>query len=740
LCRRTVCDAYNMKMNTKWHAILRKFGERDYHYMQDTQIPVDETYIWEERKCVQDIPLERWFSNISLVSAIHCNAGIWLEQKLDGYQVYQLRTRQELVIGQIFRDQIVTVTMNVFNFEKLLLLINSRDRQKVSIYMGRRPVLQYNMVTPPLKVPVVKVCMQMDEPRLDKIQTFLGEGDKIFEHETQKVHYHFYSRASPVEVSIPIEVKFAWFQRTTTVGDSTSFLSLQYYQENNQQYARWSYQNHQDQLSQIIKMIPPNSVVVAPGDGIGLVASLWPGSVSGDKVYETEKVQKESFLQTMVRGKRLADNPVLILSYVTSLMTEIELYSAQHWKGLVFWIDSHDLCPFSGLEHHAHGFYSTVAKTIDYIPLDVQGNHQYSRYTENLLSLKEISFLEVENEATKYWTQMRPLAPPPIKWKRGELLPVVVTTLRTWFLCVDRGVLNIYFAPLGQMIGQVTNVRLVGQNVLSFKQIYQIPIQHSYVGKMKDSLQYYESKDTFLFFSPVPSPKLITFMDQGETVTIKFVEKERVIPLVHVVAQGYDRRIVLLHTIYGLKELLVTSTFHWMVLWKYLEQYAELGWEKKLQQVQGMNPEYLQSYEDDWENKKMGHPTPYKMPTYWKGIVFDTLFEDWERKSIGLKDQGLGGFNPYGNGQHAQPNPQAPFIMQLIHFARDNQFDFEMFSKRTPTYCEVRIQALDRLWVGRGKTKEEACEQISRVVIDDCYFLLPNCKKTCLADNTAMKI
>jgi len=182
-----------------------------------------------------------------------------------------------------------------------------------------------------------------------------------------------------------------------------------YYLQHFTEYSVWSFEVHTQQVAQVLRVLPKESVLVVPGDGIGIVSRQWPekqvksGDFSRD-AFTHKIVSVESFTQTMDRG---ASGDVLLLSYVYSLFTPEEQVRVAQWDGPVVIIDNRDQSPGPQYSHVGPGVFVVgvegfVRENMDYVPTSAQ------LFSENLLSLEKISFI-TRNPSVSYWETMRPL-------------------------------------------------------------------------------------------------------------------------------------------------------------------------------------------------------------------------------------------------------------------------------------------------------------------------------------------
>lgn len=369
--------------------------------MQDLQPSPDQTLDWREVVSISKYLKEEWEADLPLERVLRENdpsyCGLeyimWEQQRMSHEEMREFRNGKEVLVATIFHDAVQVVRVNRNTLEKYLLVFHSNNRQSLRIMAGLPLKMEYpTLVTVETKVHVM-VHMKMPHPLLTSIMSYKGYGKVEYEMDTPRIVYQFTTEGYEDQVlQLEDSVKFYWFQRQSQVADEINYLSKEYYQSSPAQYVHWTYSTHRAQVVQVLAALPEDAIIVAPGDGIGVVAENWKGEViAGDQYYSSKKVDRETFLQTMIRGKRRDPNAILFLSYVTSLMTDIELYSASNWTGPVVWLDSSDRCKLPGMAQQARNLFTRGCVIRNYDSQEKSHDSSYSRYTENLLGIPKIS-------------------------------------------------------------------------------------------------------------------------------------------------------------------------------------------------------------------------------------------------------------------------------------------------------------------------------------------------------------
>jgi len=174
------------------------------------------------------------------------------------------------------------------------------------------------------------------------------------------------------------------------------FRNVDYYR--NPSYAMWSLVNHQKQWLPILSSLSKDSVLVAPGDGVGVISMIWHGeAVCGDAIKISsshERVIKESISETIRRSEG-RPNRVFVLSYVYDFLTEVDWLFIERTGCPVIIMDFKDhvreglgkieVIGKGIVGYRVKGLISFVREDRDYIPKML--------YSENLLNLNNILVL-----------------------------------------------------------------------------------------------------------------------------------------------------------------------------------------------------------------------------------------------------------------------------------------------------------------------------------------------------------
>jgi len=187
------------------------------------------------------------------------------------------------------------------------------------------------------------------------------------------------------------------------------FVDEDYYAANS--YGMWTIDAHINQIDRVLKMIPSDVVIVAPGDGIGVVSRVRDNVVAGDLYVNSmthKNVRKESILSTIVRGKECKESKVFLLSYITKFMTDDD------WKELVnekvIIVDSNQEIVSQltqTLYYCGPGVVSYGVKSIVSDCWEFRKKHVNVNYTENLLTASGFD-VECDSPALSYILTLAP--------------------------------------------------------------------------------------------------------------------------------------------------------------------------------------------------------------------------------------------------------------------------------------------------------------------------------------------
>jgi len=240
-------------------------------------------------------------------------------------------------------------------------------------------------------------------------------------------------------------------------------------------YGIWTLANHQDQWRAVVASLSPDTVIVAPGDGVGVLSGMWGGKiVAGDISIPSSalsSVHQESIIDTLNRARDTEGTKVLVLSYISSFITEAEweLIEQESWP--VFILD------FRPIIRPGMGPLALCGPGLVVYRRDPVVSHarefrhvraQKVLYTENLLNEDSLVILSL-NHFTDYLFTVAPrkqyYCPDPNLCAYMTMIGVRVTqgfppqaTVLTVTLAELLKYISVqpYFAPIGLRVGSIT--------------------------------------------------------------------------------------------------------------------------------------------------------------------------------------------------------------------------------------------------------------------------------------------
>jgi len=187
------------------------------------------------------------------------------------------------------------------------------------------------------------------------------------------------------------------------------FKQEEYY--DNPSYGMWTIGPHINQIQRVLRKIPSTMLVVAPGDGIGVISRVRDNVIAGDMAVTSmthPKVHKESITSTILRGLEQEREKVFVLSYVSAFMTESDWDSLKDQNVIV--VDSfHVIIPTmqSQLRVVGPGVVSYGVEDLLSDTWEFRKKHVNVNYTENLLNARGFD-LDTDSPATNYLLTIAP--------------------------------------------------------------------------------------------------------------------------------------------------------------------------------------------------------------------------------------------------------------------------------------------------------------------------------------------
>jgi len=575
-----------------WTQVLDKWNDSAFHHLVDL-LPSKIIAPWVKAYLISDIKLNEWFNGITAREVARRFGSTekivkWVGERMTTGERMMLRENPDMKIiilcceGEhvlYYSDIIRTITL-------MYPMMLGPDLQaiRVAIGEGLGPMI---LRKPQEEESSTPVFMVTTGPQASQVRVFEGDRTCILERVVDGSTTWLFCQKPKSKnfVETPLSLRATWLKWHYTPSRQVDFLNRSYYEMAMPSYAAWSFALHSKQVAQAIMHLPSHALLVVPGDGIGIVAAQWQGQIiSGDTVhiqYTHESVRVESFWATMHRGHEADSNlKILVLSYVLTLMNSEEREMALNWPGPVILIDSSDCNVSPKMLHVGPGvFVKGLASAM--IPQVTVAEDQTVKesvlYSENLLALKEISYIE-ENIAVQYWKKMRPLGHCRRYTKQEQSVVVIATVpelIRFWDDSVE---VPVYFCPSGRVISRELIVPLIVFMDLKIKTriLYELPLSHSFIPAIKQHSMYAESEvhGKFYFIIPTLVPPIVVKLDgmiMAQTLLYVSHQMEHEVSSFRIRFLGVDQRRVWFNTQEGVIGFVTDNPLKRMMLRHYLD-------------------------------------------------------------------------------------------------------------------------------------------------------------------------
>jgi len=334
------------------------------------------------------------------------------------------------------------------------------------------------------------------DPSSEQVAQFKWGIDEYHFMAAPKVAY--YSKDDPTSFNLPWAVSAFFFEKVLDKmeghGESSGlipdFTFQPYYTESMSSYSSLTFQRHTDQLAPFISTLG-DCTIIAPGDGLGVVASLAEihrvPCFSGDTVSRPSthpSVTKEDLMTTFRRWKGKT-RPIVILSYIWTFLSEEDKEEIRSADVCTLLLDSHLI----SLPHSVVvGPTATYRQSSGPPPPSREIDPEYRKkditsllFTENLINLQSIEYND-HSVYVEYYVTMRRLAVARFVAQPSGRVPYVVSTVHEYLTAKKRGWRNVYVACLGEIDPPLLSLPLLNcdsgtimTNLLRERQIYLVP-------------------------------------------------------------------------------------------------------------------------------------------------------------------------------------------------------------------------------------------------------------------------
>jgi len=437
---------------------------------------------------------------------------------------------------RLVRDQEHVLVGTVFDFIKVYGWTWCHQRQRGFLTMAIESKWTHSCKCPrsvevpkPTEVPVepqsVRVYLEALGPNLEDVISFAGVGPVLDSIPTYDQNYLICEGRGELRTLVPLEVKAVYLQKCMDSLPGRSVTAESYRETAMGTYSVWSYPVHVEQVRDIVKSVPADWTIIAPADGMGVIASAWKGPlVSGDRTSSPithRSVVSEHIEETVMRGLCNKSKRVVIFSYCWGSVTEDVKTRLVKDRVPFIILQATDVIANLTLRHYGPGLFGSNLP--DNWELHV---HAYEKflpsssllYSENLLNTSGYQ-VHSNSDYLKYVLGMRPLLPmvnhimgeaPAMNEVDDLSLPHLATSLPELFtILFEYPRADIYFAPIGKRYsGAVAWDFYRGRESSSYlapaREIIVVPTDWSFRWMVTTHFPHYEKGGGLFFYSATP--------------------------------------------------------------------------------------------------------------------------------------------------------------------------------------------------------------------------------------------
>jgi len=193
----------------------------------------------------------------------------------------------------------------------------------------------------PEKIPQKLVC---DTRYAMRIGTGQAHSHRCEEFTVKGELYQVYYGIVEVEIEKDLKdgIIFQWELRTKGQAFRGDLVSSTSYTSSMHTYYKGLHDKHRRMYETILSSIPPDTIIVAPADGLGAISEIWEGQVkAGDMVitpHTQPRVCQETITQTL---QRACKGDLIFLGYCSVFLTELDRQILSKHEGQVIVVDSH---------------------------------------------------------------------------------------------------------------------------------------------------------------------------------------------------------------------------------------------------------------------------------------------------------------------------------------------------------------------------------------------------------------
>jgi len=310
---------------------------------------------------------------------------VYLQCGLHILSVYQL---QEMGLDWIHSDNVGLFQMV---FDKVNNVVGPVKSAPKSVIHIKEKDIKY--VSYELTGPRAQDILSYDAPPIKEFSTFTWDSTE----------YRVYIGKGVRKFELPLPIIYQLYVRDYLSTWRPNAFQTEGYYEDNKVYSIWSLDVHQQQWQSVLGLIDKETLLIAPGDGVGVISRMWNGPViAGDNYifdYTDKNVRKESIVNTLMRGLRSScRNKVIVLSYVAVFLSDLEWKIISDWKIPVYILDFNSVIRSDLGNCHLLGrglvAYGDSVSTISYVA-ETRAKNARVLYTENLIRVNNVYCTEM---------------------------------------------------------------------------------------------------------------------------------------------------------------------------------------------------------------------------------------------------------------------------------------------------------------------------------------------------------
>jgi len=304
-----------------------------------------------------------------------------------------------------------------------------------------------------------------------KFQYYEGQGHVLARVTEANVVYEWRETATPLILmrDVPKHI----MEKCVDDGTVPDYLNAQYYSRSMMQYGLRTHDLHVKQMALVLKYVPHERQVYAPGDGLGVVKTVRQSAYSADPVvhaWTRQGVKKESFMQTFQNMVHVSPLPVLVLSYLWNILSADEREKVRNYPGPIVVVDNAFTTSDLAWQARAEGVYvREFPWPTPYIPT-IEGFDRRSTllFSENVIRSGEVGGI---GRTADY-----------IRFVSPFLKTDVVKVRDTMQSLIEEPINDAYYAPIGRTINIRTDIvpYLYGKTKIIERTIYFVTTQEQY--------------------------------------------------------------------------------------------------------------------------------------------------------------------------------------------------------------------------------------------------------------------